>query len=239
MTPAAPCSPATSPAPTADAPRPGSGGSLALAALAGPLPDDPQWLADERRHAERLSPRRAEGFARGRHCAQVALRRLGVVGHPVGIGEHREPRWPPGIIGSITHTSAFAVAVVARSGVDGVLGVGIDAEPVRAMHPDLLDDVLVPRERARVREDPDPAAAAVLCFAAKEAYLKALFPVTGQWVEFAHVEAQPIGAGRLRLVPTSVGMEELPWPYVTEAVFSVRAGVAVVVSTLDVDTQVL
>jgi 4'-phosphopantetheinyl transferase EntD len=186
-----------------------------------------------------MSPARSEGFARGRHCAQVALRRLGVVGHAVGIGEHRDPRWPSGVIGSITHTSGFAAAVVARSGVDGVVGVGIDAEPVRAMHPDLLDDVLVPRERGRVKADPDPATAAVLCFAAKEAYFKALFPSTGQWVEFAHVEAQLVGPGRIRLVPTARGRHELPWPYVTDAVWSVRAGVAVVVTTLEAGAQVL
>ena len=74
------------------------------------------------------SRKRQVEFLAGRHCAREALRVCApeLAEMPIGSGSHREPIWPPGIVGSITHTAQFAsVAVASRS---HARAIGIDCE---------------------------------------------------------------------------------------------------------------
>lgn len=70
--------------------------------------------------------RRRIEFATGRYCAKKAISLLGVTPIAIVIGDGREPVWPSGIVGSITHCSGYCAAVVAKS--SQVLSSGIDAE---------------------------------------------------------------------------------------------------------------
>ncbi|MEV4420566.1 hypothetical protein AB0L40_11415 [Patulibacter sp. NPDC049589] len=54
------------------------------------------------RHA--VETRRRE-FVTGRACAHRALAALGVPVVPIMSGPNREPLWPEGVVGSITHGS--------------------------------------------------------------------------------------------------------------------------------------
>ncbi len=58
--------------------------------------------------------KRIDDFTRGRACAHRGLSELGIDHYSVLAGEKREPLWPAEIVGSITHTTGFAAAVVAR-----------------------------------------------------------------------------------------------------------------------------
>ena len=50
-----------------------------------------------------VQKRKAE-FLAGRYCARAALAQLdGSLAVNIGIGANREPLWPPGFVGSITH----------------------------------------------------------------------------------------------------------------------------------------
>ncbi|MEI8635195.1 hypothetical protein P4S72_30355 [Vibrio sp. PP-XX7] len=52
-------------------------------------------------------------FLAGRLCAKRAMAECGINAETtLGIGEHREPLWPEGVIGSISHCDTQAVAVV-------------------------------------------------------------------------------------------------------------------------------
>src|SRR5882672_7976907 len=87
---------------------------------AAPLPEE-EALIDGA-----VAPRRSE-FATTRSCARQALHRLGVPEGPILRGPKREPLWPPGIVGSLTHCTGYRAAAVARA--SDVLAIGIDAEP--------------------------------------------------------------------------------------------------------------
>lgn len=76
-------------------------------------------------------------FAAGRACAYRCLQAFGRYkkGDEIPIGNHGVPIWPPGILGSITHTRYLARAALADcNGLDSQeiakLGLGIDSEVI-------------------------------------------------------------------------------------------------------------
>jgi 4'-phosphopantetheinyl transferase EntD len=131
---------------------------------------------------------RRREFGTVRWCARKALRQLGVPAVPILPDGDRAPRWPVGVVGSMTHCPGYRAAVVARSG--QLCGVGIDAEPHAALPSDMLDFVLRDEERARLLTlaDADPVVHwDRVVFCAKEAVYKAWFPLTGRWLDFEDV----------------------------------------------------
>lgn len=128
--------------------------------------------------------RRCE-FARARICAHAAVAALGHAPEPILMGSRRDPRWPTGLVGSITHCQGYRAAAVAQAAV--VLAVGIDAEP----------DLPLPTQVSRLAfTDADRAASGRLApfrnwdrvaFSARESVFKAWFGVTGRWLDFADV----------------------------------------------------
>ena len=69
--------------------------------------------------------RQAE-FLAGRFMAKLALSKLGFSEGNVAIGHHRQPVWPDGAIGSISHSASMAVCVAATS--QHLQGIGVDIE---------------------------------------------------------------------------------------------------------------
>lgn len=128
------------------------------------------------------APRRRE-FALGRACARRALAELGIHDQPLLRGEDRAPRWPVGIVGSLTHTEGFCAAAVARR--DGLQGLGLDAECER-LSLRAAQRVLAPAERAQLGRLPSPPACGfeTLAFSAKESVFKALYPLSGMRLGF-------------------------------------------------------
>lgn len=145
--------------------------------------------ADEEESVRRAVPARRREFATGRHCARQALAVLGVQEASIPAGADRDPRWPPGVVGSITHSAGYCAAAVARS--DRVLAIGIDAEPAEPLPEDVLPIVSSATERSRLDDlyvkFPDVPWDRLL-FAAKEAVYKAWFPRTRLWLDFDEVE---------------------------------------------------
>lgn len=129
--------------------------------------------------------KRRREFGTGRSCARQALAALGMPSVAIPRGERGSPRWPPGIVGSITHCAGYRAAAVART--RDVLTIGLDAEPDDALPAGVLRIVALPGERARLR---DLTAAAPdtswdrLLFSAKEATYKAWFPLARRWLGF-------------------------------------------------------
>ena len=149
----------------------------------------PLFPEEEAVVARAVGKRRRE-FGSARNCAREALSRLGVPPAPILPGERGAPRWPDGVVGSITHCAGYRAAVVARG--RDLLTVGIDAEPGGRGLPDgVLDHVSLPAERAMLSE----LSAAVpgvpwdlLLFSAKESVYKAWFPLTRRWLGFEDAE---------------------------------------------------
>lgn len=136
--------------------------------------------------------RRAE-FAHGRDCARRSLRRLGVAPVAIPVGQSREPVWPPGIVGSISHAGAVAAAVVARC--EAFASLGLDLEPDEPLDAALVAQVCRPGEVVRLAAlDADPGRAARRIFSMKEAAYKALWPLQRAFMEFHELEVQPVPA---------------------------------------------
>jgi 4'-phosphopantetheinyl transferase EntD len=143
--------------------------------------------ADTRRQAE---------FVAGRECAHAALAELGAPAGPVPPGRAGEPRWPAGIVGSLTHCAGYRACAVARA--ETVAAIGIDAEPARPLPAGLIETVAAPAERRRLAElriaRPE-LPWELLLFCAKEAVYKAWFPLTGHRLGFAGVLVEFTAAG--------------------------------------------
>lgn len=129
-------------------------------------------------------------YLAGRLCARHALRSLtGQPGIPA-VGEDRAPRWPAGVVGSITHSHGQAAALVAQA--KDWRGVGIDLERRLSLERSqrLVGEILTPGERERL-EGQDPALhpwLITLTFSAKESLFKALYPLVGQRFYFQDAE---------------------------------------------------
>jgi 4'-phosphopantetheinyl transferase EntD len=151
-------------------------------------PIGPETLrSEEAQYVARAVPKRVGEFAAGRACARRALARLAIADFPLRVGEHREPLWPEGITGSITHTAGFCGVVVARK--TAVLALGIDAELASAVHPGLWRQIATPEEllwlAGLAKSQADTLACVV--FSAKEAFFKCQFPLTREWLNFTDV----------------------------------------------------
>ncbi len=156
---------------------------VVVEALSDP-PEAVLFPAEEALLAQAVEKRRLE-FTTVRHCARVALGRLGVPAAPILPGEHGAPQWPEGIVGSMTHCAGYRAAVVARSA--DVVTVGVDAEPHEALPPEVLDTVTVPEERgqlARLAATRPGVHWDRLLFSAKEAVYKSWYPLTRSWLDF-------------------------------------------------------
>jgi 4'-phosphopantetheinyl transferase EntD len=158
-----------------------------------------------------FAPARIAEFAAGRRCARRALDELGHVDVALLTKPDRSPRWPTGVVGSITHTLGYCGAVVADT--SRFLGLGLDAEIVGRVTPDLWSQVLTEDDGAQLAAASYAARArlATIIFSAKEAFYKCQFPVTEQWVEFldvsVYLEATGADTGTFVVRPA----RELSW----------------------------
>ncbi|MGE0315442.1 MAG: 4'-phosphopantetheinyl transferase [Lautropia sp.] len=123
---------------------------------------------------------RQREFAFGRASARAALRAHGAPVVAIPVGPRREPQWPAGIVGSITHCDGFCAAAVASS--DTVAGLGIDAEVAGALPDGTAALILDAEERAWLRGREH--ALQMVFFSAKESVYKCLAPLTGLFLDF-------------------------------------------------------
>jgi len=142
---------------------------------------------DEIHSVRHCAEKRIRDFTSGRLCARRALKELGIEGFSLLPAKDRQPVWPAGVTGSITHTEEYSAAVVIRQG--SVRSVGLDSESVAAVHEDLWPRICAPAELVSLRavSSARRGERAALTFAAKEAFYKSQFPLTGEWIGFADV----------------------------------------------------
>lgn len=164
----------------------------------------------EAQAVERAVPKRRREFGTVRFCARQALAELGVPAAPLLSGDNREPLWPPGIVGSLTHCAGYRAAVVAHS--RDVVGVGIDAEPHAPLPDGVLESIGFGAELDQLAAFDGVVHADRLLFCAKEAVYKVWFPLARCWLGFADaaVTLGPNGGFEVELLvpgPTVNGAE--------------------------------
>lgn len=136
--------------------------------------------------------KRRREFAAGRSLARHALAQLHHAPLSILVGPHRQPAWPAGIVGSITHCPGYCAAVVARA--DTVISIGIDAEVNASLPEGVLSRIAREEERAGIDDQVDSTICwDRLLFSAKESVFKAWFPLTHRWLGFeeVHVAFEP------------------------------------------------
>jgi 4'-phosphopantetheinyl transferase EntD len=131
-------------------------------------------------------PKRVREFLVARNLSRELLASLGKANVSVGRGTLGEPLFPPGVVGSITHSNTLVVVTVAETCAFRALG--LDIEPNQPLPPDVCDYVSLPGEN-----DAAPASRAV--FVAKEAFYKAHCGVHRRMLDFTDVRLQWLQSG--------------------------------------------
>lgn len=153
----------------------------------------------ERQHADTLAPLRRCTWTAGRAALRHALARLEV---PCGdlMPDHRgAPSMPAGVVGSISHKPALAVAMVAHAD-GGTLGVDLE-QPAPRGRQDISRRVLTAAEQGEIAGLPPDAKIVqiMLRFSLKEAIYKAIDPFVGRYVGFREVSVTPLDSGHTRV----------------------------------------
>lgn len=156
------------------------------------------FAAEEACVRDAVEKRRRE-FTAGRLLARRALAELGFAAAPLLPDADRVPRWPAGVVGSITHTAGYCAVALARAEEVGALG--LDAERAVGLGPALIDPVCTKNERTWLCSQPvgDAPLLAKLIFSAKESFYKCRFPRERRFLEHGEVEVEiDLGARRFR-----------------------------------------
>jgi len=163
-------------------------------------PDD--WVTglhpEEQALIDGAVPNRQREFTAGRNCARAAMRALGWPKEKIAaicIGSHREPLFPSGLIGSITHSGEYCAAALTRE--DGsILGMGIDAEANKPMEPTLEALLMHPDEQRHWQAAvPIGCHAGILMFSLNEAFFKAVYSRCRRYLEFSDVWLKHVSFG--------------------------------------------
>lgn len=182
--------------------------------------------------ARSVRKRQAE-FLFGRLAARLALEDLRVpAATEIGIGAAREPLWPDGIAGSISHSGRYAAATAMRLGRHRGIGVDIEqvigtqareallATALDAAEAEMLDALACPRWSSN--------ALLTAVFSAKESLFKGAFGAVGRFFDFgaARWTGWERGSGRLHLTLTETLAAEFQRGHVCD----------IVVARLDAET---
>lgn len=174
-----------------------------------PIADYSVELGEQENHATpRMALSRRDEFSTGRHCAHQALLAANAgLPRDIAMGRDREPCWPNGIRGSISHTKELAAAVVADA--SGGRSLGLDIERQQVLEPGVTSIIAGEEELRNIsvflwqslQNNPGwqsgnntvtslPQLAACLAFSAKESIYKCLFPVHREWLDFKQVSIE-------------------------------------------------
>jgi 4'-phosphopantetheinyl transferase EntD len=128
---------------------------------------------------------RKSQFASGRAAVRSCSTRLGFTNLTVPVGRNREPIWPAGMAGSISHTSQWAVAWVADQ--YRYEGLGVDLEDAAKLPENAWALILSDEESSLVDASADTQLAATVLFSTKESIYKAIYPTVQRFVDFREV----------------------------------------------------
>lgn len=129
-------------------------------------------------------------FKLGRTAAHKALESLGQLKQPILRGPRREPLWPTGVVGSISHTENIACCFAALS--KNFRSVGVDIEQT-SRNPGLaLQKIATTDELALLSQVGLPG---LPLFSAKEALYKCLYPLSQEFFGYSAARLAAVTPG--------------------------------------------
>ncbi len=120
--------------------------------------------------------------AAARIAARALLEQVGFPGWSMPHRRGASPDWPPGWVGSLSHSDHYGAAALEQRA--AVSGIGIDIEPSEPLPEELQSMVVV---RGDVAPKDSGKVAGRILFCAKEATFKAVYPVDGCFLDFEDV----------------------------------------------------
>ncbi|EGW56091.1 4'-phosphopantetheinyl transferase family protein [Candidatus Endoriftia persephonae] len=158
---------------------------VALVIASPEMWEQPLFAAEEQLIENAIEKRRRE-FRAGRHAAHHAIQLAGGTSGPILRGDQREPRWPAGYLGSISHCADLALALACQRG--AIVGLGVDVEPLAPLAAGLERKIESDTESAFL--DAHPGLPRRLVFSAKESLYKCYYPLVRRFFGFHEVELQ-------------------------------------------------
>lgn len=143
--------------------------------------------SEEEAYKRNATPKRRKEFAAGRLCARRALTRFGIKNFPLLVGKDREPIWPVGITGSISHAEGYCGVAVARK--TQIKSLGLDVELTGKLSRDSWRQICTRQELSFLdslsldRQQDN----ATLIFSAKECIYKCQYAISKKWLNFHDV----------------------------------------------------
>lgn len=142
--------------------------------------------------------RKAEYLA-GRYLGSRLLRQHGAA-PSIASGTHRQPLWPAGWVGSISHTDRSAIVCLARRESVAMLGIDLEGWLDESAANNVAGHLVNARE-ARLLQSAGPRTRALtLAFSAKESLFKAVYPAVGRYFDFDGAELVALDPSRQRLI---------------------------------------
>ncbi len=139
---------------------------------------------EERAAVERAVAKRKNEYFATRHLAREALDELAIPKSAILNNDDRSPRWPSGVVGSLSHTDSWCAVALTRPSC-GIRSLGIDLERLGSVSPEIAQRILSERELSVSNGE-----GASLRFSAKEAFYKAVYPFVRRYVGFSEVEIE-------------------------------------------------
>jgi 4'-phosphopantetheinyl transferase EntD len=138
--------------------------------------------------ANTWAKKRIDDFSTGRYCARAALKPFGFGAFEILKGADKEPLWPPGIVGSISHAEGLVGAVVADA--RNVLSIGLDIENLGRVKDEMWYLLFTENEQAFLKgfEVIERIFQTTLLFSLKESFYKFQFPFSKTFLNFTDVE---------------------------------------------------
>jgi 4'-phosphopantetheinyl transferase EntD len=163
---------------------------ITVAVMGSAASEDAHLHPEEAACIARVGVKRRREFTTGRNLARRAFAQLGIEGFALLSDRDRVPRWPEGVVGSISHCAGCCAVVVARR--EHILSLGLDVERAERLEDELVARICTPREIERARALPPPEGVdwGKLVFSAKESAYKCYFPLARRLLGFQDMEIE-------------------------------------------------
>jgi enterobactin synthetase component D len=187
---------------------------------------------EERAFAAKLVAMRRRSWVGGRVAMREALERAGLQAPAVLADGRGAPAMPEGVAGSISHTHAFAAALVLREQRGASARIGLDIERDEEGTIDVAPKVLTDDELDEIAglRPPDRWREVLMRFSAKEAIYKALDPFVHRYVGFKEVAVTPLPGGN---ADVRLHLAENEGPFVAELRWLRIEGLALTTARVD------
>jgi len=153
---------------------------------------------------EKSTIKRQAEFLAGRYAAKLALEKCQYTSNTplsIPIGKHREPIWPAGYIGSISHCTGIALCASALKNEIHYLGIDIEPYIPEPLAVKIASQIHTDHEQHLLRKiGLSYSQITTLLYSAKESFFKAIYPRVGEYFGFESISLTAINMDENKLI---------------------------------------